>query len=90
LLSPPDTLPAANRILVVEDSKPFRSFVSALLQEKQERYVVYEVSDGLEAVRHALELNPDLILMDIGLPNLNGSKPLARSAKSSPNQKSSS
>jgi len=33
---------------------------------------VYEVSDGLEAIRRALELNPDLILMDIGLPGLNG------------------
>jgi DNA-binding NarL/FixJ family response regulator len=56
----------------VEDFKPFRSFVSSLFQEQQELYVLYEVSDGQEAVRRALELNPDLILMDIGLPGLNG------------------
>ena len=35
---------------------------------------MYEVSDRLEAVRHALKLNPDLILMEIGLPRLNGIK----------------
>jgi DNA-binding NarL/FixJ family response regulator len=59
-----------NVILIVEDFKPFQSFVSALLQEKG--YSVNEVSDGLEAVRCAVDLNPDLILMDIGLPTLNG------------------
>jgi len=69
---PPHTLRAASRILVVEDFKPFRVLVSSLLREKRELYVVYEVSDGLEAVRRALDLNPDLILMDIGLPKLNG------------------
>jgi DNA-binding NarL/FixJ family response regulator len=34
--------------------------------------IVGEASDGLEAVQKALELTPDLILMDIGLPSLNG------------------
>jgi CheY-like chemotaxis protein len=56
----------------VEDFKPFQSFVSALFQENRGLYSVYEVSDGLEAVRCAVDLNPDLILMDIGLPTLNG------------------
>jgi DNA-binding NarL/FixJ family response regulator len=56
----------------VEDFKPFQSFVSALFQENRELYSVCEVSDGLEAVRRAVDLNPDLILMDIGLPTLNG------------------
>jgi len=56
----------------VEDFKPLQSFVSALLQENREGYSVYEASDGLEAVRYAVDLNPDLILMDIGLPTLNG------------------
>jgi len=69
---PLNTLQTVSRILVVEDFKPFRVFVSSLFQKKRESYVVYEVSDGLEAVRRALELNPDLILMDIGLPKLNG------------------
>jgi DNA-binding NarL/FixJ family response regulator len=57
---------------VVEDFEPFRVFISSLFQQERELYVVYEASDGKEAVRRALELNPDLILMDIGLPTLNG------------------
>jgi len=59
-------------ILLVEDFEPFRSFISSLLQEKPHLQVVSEASDGLEAVRRAQEFNPDLILMDIGLPGLNG------------------
>lgn len=66
------TLQTVNRILVVEDFAPFRVFVSSLLHEKLELREVYEASDGLEAVQRAQELNPDLILMDIGLPKLNG------------------
>ena|SRR5215831_2861380 len=61
-----------NRVLVVEDFVPFRAFVSALLREKADFQIVSETSDGLDAVRRARELHPDLILMDIGLPGLNG------------------
>ena len=61
-----------NSVLLVEDFGPFRAFVSTLLREKPDFQVVSEASDGLEAVRRARELNPDLILMDIGLPGLNG------------------
>jgi len=60
------------RILLVDDFKPWRRFVSLLLQGKPELQVVGEASDGLEAVQKAAELKPDLILMDIGLPTLNG------------------
>jgi DNA-binding NarL/FixJ family response regulator len=60
------------RILLVEDFEPFRSFTKSLLQEKPGFQIVGEVSDGLEAILRAQELNPDLILMDIGLPGLNG------------------
>ena len=55
-----------NRALVVEDFVPFRAFVSALLREQPDLQIVSEVSDGLEAVRRARELHPDVILMDIG------------------------
>lgn len=61
-----------NRLLLVEDFLPFRAFVSALLREKPNLQIVSEASDGLEAVRRARELHPDLILMDLGLPGLNG------------------
>jgi DNA-binding NarL/FixJ family response regulator len=61
------------RVLVVEDFIRFRSFLTSLLQQRPEwMVVVAEVSDGLEAVQKVKELSPDLILLDIGLPAMNG------------------
>jgi len=60
------------RILVVEDYEPLRRFVRSTVAKRPELQVVCEVSDGLEAVFKAAELQPDLIVLDIGLPSLNG------------------
>jgi DNA-binding NarL/FixJ family response regulator len=60
------------RVLVVEDYEPFRRFVSSVLREQANLQIVAEEQDGLEAVRQAEALQPDLILLDIGLPGLNG------------------
>jgi DNA-binding NarL/FixJ family response regulator len=60
------------RILVVDDFEMFRQFVVELLGKRPELQVVGEASDGLEAIQKAVELRPDLILLDIGLPSLNG------------------
>jgi len=60
------------RILVVDDVVLFRQFVVELLEKRPELQVVGEASDGLEAIQKAIELRPDLILLDIGLPSLNG------------------
>jgi two-component system nitrate/nitrite response regulator NarL len=60
------------RVLVVDDHEPFRNFVSATLQVRSELQVIGEASDGLEAVQKPEELRPDLIVLDIGLPTLNG------------------
>ena len=60
------------RVLVVDDYEPWRSFATRTLQKTPELLVVGEASDGLEAVQKAQELQPDLILLDIGLPTLNG------------------
>jgi DNA-binding NarL/FixJ family response regulator len=59
-------------ILAVDDFEPWRSFVSSTLKRQLHLASVFEVSDGLDAVQTAQELQPDLILLDIGLPRLNG------------------
>jgi len=68
----PKAVPMSMRVLVVEDFAPFRQFVTSTLGKAPDLQVIAEVSDGLEAVRKAEELKPDLILLDIGLPALNG------------------
>jgi len=62
----------AVRVLVVEDFEPFRRYVCSKLGENPELQVIGEASDGFEAVHKAEELQPDLVLLDIGLPKLNG------------------
>ena len=56
----------------MDDYEPFRRFVRSTLGKRPELQIVGEVSDGLDAVQKAEELQPDLILLDIGLPTLNG------------------
>jgi DNA-binding NarL/FixJ family response regulator len=63
---------AVMRVLLVDDFEPFRRSLCGVLQARADLQVVAEVSDGLQAVRKAEELQPDLILLDIGLPTLNG------------------
>jgi DNA-binding NarL/FixJ family response regulator len=46
--------------------------ICSILEKRQDLQVICEVSDGLEAVQKAEELKPDLILLDMGLPTLNG------------------
>ena len=57
---------------MVDDFEPFRQFVCLTLVKGRDLQVVGEASDGLEAVQKAAELKPDLILLDIELPTLNG------------------
>ena len=60
------------RVLVVDDSPPWRQWVVSSIRPLQQFQVVGEASDGLDAVQKAQVLKPDLILLDIGLPTLNG------------------
>jgi DNA-binding NarL/FixJ family response regulator len=57
---------------VVDDFEAFRRFVCSELGKRPELQIIGEASDGLEAVRKAAELQPDLITLDVGLPTLNG------------------
>src|SRR5215467_7282679 len=61
-----------NSILIVDVYEEWRRQISLLFQVRPELQVVGEASDGLEAVQKAEELKPDLVLLDIGLPKLNG------------------
>ena len=60
------------RILVVENYEPFRRYYRSMLEQRPEFQVVGEASDGLEAIQKIKDLQPDLILLDIGLPKING------------------
>ncbi len=75
---------SAIRVLVVDDYEPFQQFLSSRLQDTSGVYVCWEASDGLEAVQKAEELRPDLILLDIGLPQLNGIEVAGRIRRVSP------
>jgi DNA-binding NarL/FixJ family response regulator len=59
-------------VLVVDDYEPFRRAVRTILQQANNVDIVGEAADGLEAVQRALELRPDLVLLDLDLPTLNG------------------
>jgi DNA-binding NarL/FixJ family response regulator len=62
----------SGRILVVDDFADWRRFVRTKLQEYPGLRIVAEASDGQEAVEKAHELQPDLIVLDISLPTMNG------------------
>jgi DNA-binding NarL/FixJ family response regulator len=73
------------RILVVDDLEPWRRFVSSALEKQPDLHVISGVSDGLDAVQKAEELQPDLIVLDIGLPKLNGIEAARRIRQTVPN-----
>ena len=62
----------AIRMLVADDFAPWPRFISSIIVEHTDWHIVGEAADGFEVVRKAGELKPDLILLDVGLPHLNG------------------
>ena len=72
------------RVLIVDDYEPWPRFSSSIFQRMLGFQVVGEVADGLEAVQKAEELHPDLILLDLGLPTINGIEAARRIRKYAP------
>jgi len=60
------------RLLLVDDVELWRTFVLMHLEKEPNLEVISVAADGLDAVRKAEELRPDLIMLDISLPGLNG------------------
>jgi DNA-binding NarL/FixJ family response regulator len=63
---------ASVRILIVDDFERWRRAVCSILRQNKDLEVIGESSAGLEAIQKSEELQPDLVLLDIGLANLNG------------------
>lgn len=75
------------RLIVVEDFAPFRKFICSMLGKEPGLQIIAEVSDGQEAVQKTAELKPDLVLLDIGLPTLNGIEAARQIRKLAPESK---
>ena len=75
------------RILVVDDYRPFRRFICSTVEQRSGLQVIGEASDGLEAVQKWQELQPDLIVLDLGLPKLNGIEVARQIRRCSPTSK---
>jgi CheY-like chemotaxis protein len=69
----------------VDDFEDWRHQVRLLFQARPQWQIISEVSDGSEAVQKAADLKPDLIVLDVGLPNLNGIDAARRIRHISPN-----
>ena len=59
-------------VLLVEDHELYRMGVSMLLSKAEDINLIAEASDGIDGVKKAREYSPQVILMDIGLPNMDG------------------
>lgn len=66
------------RILLVDDHTLFRSGLKALLSRQADFEIVGEASDGLEGVKLAEQLKPDLVILDLDMPVMNGTEALAQ------------
>jgi DNA-binding NarL/FixJ family response regulator len=71
-------------ILIADDEPAFRSGLRALLKSTDELALVGDAATGSEAIRLAADLQPDIILMDINMPGVNGIEATRRILNTSP------
>ena len=75
------------RILVADDFSEWRVRLRSILQARPEWQVIGEACDGLDAVHKTTELRPDVVLLDIGMPGLNGIEAAKQIRRASPSTK---
>jgi DNA-binding NarL/FixJ family response regulator len=75
------------RILVADDHEVVRKGLIALLQSQPDWQVCGEAADGREAVEKAQQLKPDVVILDIGMPSLNGLEATRQILKTNPQEK---
>jgi len=78
---------ATLRVLIVDDYEPWRRHIVSSLQKWPELQIAGEASDGPEAVQKSQLLQPDVILLDIGLPTMNGIEAARQIRQQSPSSK---
>ena len=71
-------------VLVVDDFAEYREYLCKLLNQNSDFVVVGEAPDGMAAMQRAAETQPDIILLDIGLPSLGGLDAIGLIQKVSP------
>ena len=76
--------PSPIRVLLVDDHALFRSGIRSLLQSRPEFAIVGEAGDGMEGVKRAGQLKPDVVLLDLHMPGLSGRDAAAMMAEESP------
>jgi DNA-binding NarL/FixJ family response regulator len=74
-------------VLIAEDHGLWREFIYSTLQQHSDEWNIHKVTDGPDAIQQARELQPGLIVLDIGLPTLSGIEAARRIRKVSPDSK---
>jgi DNA-binding NarL/FixJ family response regulator len=74
-------------LLIADDDAGFRNSIRRVLQRDPDTEVIGEAADGNEAVRLALSLHPGIVLMDIGMPQMNGLEALKLTKQAWPDTK---
>jgi DNA-binding NarL/FixJ family response regulator len=74
-------------VLIVDDNAPFRVLLREIVAAEPDLHVAGEAADGAEAIRLAQELRPDILLLDLGMPRVNGLEVLRWSKVERPERK---